>query len=195
MSSAHGLSPVRRMVEERRRALLPLAILFAANVAVYGFAVYPLGQRVANIEERDRAAERTLAEARRDFESARGTLTGKERAATELATFYEDVLPQNFPSARRVLFLRLQKLARESNLDFRSLKLDEESEKGSALTRVTGELILRGTYNAARTFLYQLENAPEFVVVDDIGLAQGSDSDGDLVLTVEVSTYFRPAAQ
>ena len=50
--------------------------------------------------------------------------------------------------------------------------------------------MLSGTYPEMRDFLYQLETAPEFVVVDNVQLAEGSEG-GGLVLTLDLSTYYR----
>ena len=189
-ASSHGLSSLRRGLAERRRTLGPLVAIFVINALVYALAVRPLGERVANVQERDRTAEQALDSARRDHEAAQGTLTGKERAATELATFYKDVLPADLTGARRLTHLRLAQLARESNLQFERSSFDELDERGSSLRRVHIEMVLRGTYDGMRSFIYQLETASEFVVIDDIGLAEGSDG-GELVLTLQLSTYFR----
>ena len=60
-----GGSPIlRRVIAEHRRVLTTLAVLILANIAVYAFIVYPLGQRVANSQQRDEAAEQGLAAAR-----------------------------------------------------------------------------------------------------------------------------------
>jgi hypothetical protein len=108
-----GGTLVRRIVREHRRIVLPLAIALGVNLIVYGAVVYPLSQRVANIEQRDRTAEEELLSAQRDHAQAAGTLTGKDRAAAELATFYKDVLPSDLAGARRLTQLRLAHLARE----------------------------------------------------------------------------------
>src|SRR5437016_8062078 len=115
-----GGTLMQRVMREHRRAFVPLAIALAANVVLYAAVVYPLSQRVANIEQRDRTAEEQLQAAQRDYQQARGTLTGKDRAAAELATFYNDVLPSDLSGARRLTHLRLAQLARESNLKFPS---------------------------------------------------------------------------
>ena len=101
--SAHGMALVRRVAAEHRRLLIPLSIALVVNALAYGLLVYPLSQRVANVAERDQAAEQALAAARREHGQASGALTGKARASAELTTFYSDVLPQNLAGARRHL--------------------------------------------------------------------------------------------
>ena len=110
MTSARTFA--RQLLDEHRRLVLVLLAVLAANVALFVLVVYPLGQRVANVEERNQSAEQSLAAARQEFAQANGTLTGKDRASTELATFYEDVLPTDLAGARRATQLRLRQLAR-----------------------------------------------------------------------------------
>ncbi|MBI2187450.1 MAG: hypothetical protein HYU37_10105 [Acidobacteria bacterium] len=191
MDGIHGRALVRRAIAEHRRIVLGLGAAIVVNALVYAFVVYPLSQRVANVTERERTAERTLAEAKTEHDQASGTLTGKSRAATELGTFYKDVLPQDLAGARRLTYLRLARLARESGLDYERATYAPVVETGSTLTRLHIQLVLSGTYPDMRDFIYQLETAPEFVVIDNVHLAEGADESGSLVVTLDLSTYFR----
>ena len=185
-----GFPLIRRAVSEHRRFVLILGIAFLVNVALYAVVVYPLSERVANIEQRNQDAERALAQARLEHAQATGTLTGKARASAELSTFYEDVLPQDLTGARRLTYLRLARLARQANLDYERSSYAPVVDTDSTLTRLQIQMVLSGTYAEMRDFIYQLETAPEFVVIDNVLLAEGSD-DGSLVLTLDLSTYFR----
>ena len=180
----------QRVVREHRRVVLPLAIALGVNVVIYIAAVYPLSQRVANIQQRDRTAEEQLLAARRDHGQATGTLTGKDRAAAELATFYKDVLPQDLAGARRLTQLRLAQLARQSNLKFVRATFEPMNESKRTLTQLRIEMALSGTYSDVRAFIHQLETASEFVVVDNIELGQGAEG-GPLSVTLHLSTYYR----
>jgi len=191
VSDVQGGTLFQRVVREHRRIVLPLAIALGVNVIVYGAVVYPLSQRVANIEQRDRTAEEQLLAAQRDHAQATGTLTGKDRAAAELATFYKDVLPSDLAGARRLTHLRLAQLARESNLRFITATFQEVPPRGGTLTELRIQMALSGTYGDMRAFIHQLESAPEFVVIDNIELGQGADSGGALGVTLHLSTYYR----
>ncbi len=191
IDSTHGLPLLRRAVAEHRRLVIALAVALAANLLVYAFVVYPLSQRVANIEQRNQAAALALAQARTEHAQANGTLTGKARATAELATFYRDVLPQDLAGARRLTYLRLARLAREANLEYERSQYAPEVDDESTLTRLQIQMVLAGTYAEMRDFIYQLETAPEFVVIDNIQLAEGSEGSGTLVVTLDLSTYFR----
>jgi Tfp pilus assembly protein PilO len=185
----------RRIVREHRRLVYPLGIALVVNVLVYAFFVFPLAQRVANIEERDRAAETELAAASSELTRARGIMTGKDRAAEELETFYTQVLPPSLAGARRLTSLRLQQLAREAGLRAESTGISEaDSRDVETLRALQIQMSLTGSYPALRAFIYQLETAPEFVVIDNVQLAEGADGDGQLRITMALSTYYRSGA-
>ena len=195
MSQPSGSALLRRIGREHRRVLLPLAVLIAANIIIYALVVYPMAQRVANIEESSRAAEIDLATARRDFDQANGTLTGKDRAAQELSTFYSSVLPPDLTRARRLTTLRLQQLARDANLVMgRQAAQEVAPTTGSTLTQLTILMALAGSYANMRAFIHQLEIAPEFVVIDNVTLTEGAD-EGTLVVNLELSTYYLDEAR
>jgi Tfp pilus assembly protein PilO len=186
----HGMTLIRRAMSEHRRVVLSLAIALGVNLVVYVAVVYPLSQRVANIEQRDRNAEDQLLAAQRDHAQAAGTLSGKDRAATELATFYKDVLPSDLAGARRLTHLRLAQLARESNLKFLHSSYEPVAERNRTLTRLKIEMVLAGSYIDMRAFIHQLETSPEFVVIDNVELGEGAEG-GPLSVTLHLSTYYR----
>jgi Tfp pilus assembly protein PilO len=188
--NVYGETLIQRVLREHRRVVAPLAVALGVNIVVYAVAVYPLSQRVANIQQRDRTAEEQLLAARRDHAQASGTLTGKDRAAAELATFYKDVLPQDLAGARRLTQLRLAQLAREAELKFVRATFEPVNEDKRTLTQLRIEMVLSGTYSDVRAFIHDLETAPEFVVVDNIELGQGAES-GPLSVTLHLSTYYR----
>ncbi|OLB63749.1 MAG: hypothetical protein AUI11_00165 [Acidobacteria bacterium 13_2_20CM_2_66_4] len=71
-------------------------------------------------------------------------------------------------------------------------RADEES-KSSGLGRMVSHVLLQGEYENFRNFIYDLESAPEFVIIDDIALSQ-AEPGKPLTLTVQLSTYYRLGA-
>lgn len=193
MSGGSTKALARRIAQEHRRVLVPLLVALAANLLAYGFIVYPMAARVANIEESSRAAASELAAARREYEQANGTLTGKDRAARELNTFYSSVLPRDLAGARRLTTLRLLQMAKQSDLDYGRIAAQDVVASGSTLKQLRLQMDLAGTYSDMRAFLHQLEISPEFVVIDNVSLAEGADDGGTIVLNLEFSTYYRDA--
>ena len=45
-------------------------------------------------------------------------------------------------------------------------------------------------YEDIRRFIYELETAPEFILIEEVVLSQGDESEEALVLTLGVSTYY-----
>jgi Tfp pilus assembly protein PilO len=181
-----------RVFREHRRLVVPLGIALVINVLIYAFLVYPLSQRVANIAERDAAAERTLLAARKEHAAATGMLTGKDRAKEELARFYKNILPQDLAAARRLTHTRVPDIARRYNVVFFSnTTLKPSKGRDSSLSRFTSNVELAGRYRDVRSFIHELETAPEFVVIDDVSLSADDDEGGFLQLTLQLSTYYQ----
>jgi Tfp pilus assembly protein PilO len=183
---------LRRVVREHRRVLVPLGVALAVNFVAYVAIVRPLAQNVANIEVREQAAARELAAAQREHAQAAGTLSGKDRAAQELERFYNEVLPRDFVAARGLTYLRLPQLANQFDvlLDRRSIASPDE-QRDSVLTRLRSEVELAGRYSDVRSFIYQLESWPEFVVIDNITLSEEDEETGLLELQLDLSTYYK----
>jgi Tfp pilus assembly protein PilO len=193
-SGLHGTALFRRVVQEHRRIVMPLAVALVINIVAYAAVVFPLSRRVANVAQRTEAAERALAAALREHAQATGTLTGKDQAAKELTTFYSSVLPESLAGARRLTHLRLAQLARQSELRLGRATTETDKERESTLTEFKIEMELAGSYDGVRTFVHAIETAPEFVVIRHFELAEEDDESGQLRARLQLSTYFRDAA-
>jgi len=181
----------RRILVEKRVWLIPLALGIVANIAIYLLVVYPLAVKSAGAEDRAAAATQALQAAERDLAGARNLVAGKTRAEQELATFYDKVLPTDLPSARRLTYATLPSIARKSNVKFVERRLDVEPiKKGSQLGILKIDTEWQGDYESLRRFIYELESAPAFVIIDNVTLAQ-SDPAKPLALALRLSTYYR----
>ncbi len=185
----------RRILAEKRSAIVPLAIALLANIGVYAFVVYPLGVRSAGAAARAANATVSLRAAEADFAAARALVSGTTRADQELQTFYGKVLPSDFASARRLTYTTLPDLARKAGVRIteRHTDIDEANAKKTGLSRLQIKMLLQGDYESFRQFLYHLESAPEFVIIDDVAMEQ-LDATRPLVFNVALSTYFRQGA-
>jgi Tfp pilus assembly protein PilO len=185
----------RRILYEHRAIVLPLTLALVANIAAYVFVVRPMVARSVNAEDRAKMAADSLKSAQKDITAARALSTGKARADEELAMFYGKVLPGSYFEGLRLTYLRVPALAKKLNIKFE--KRDEEVEKATIKDqrygRIKIRLVLTGDYEAIRQFIYQLETAPEFVIIDDVALAQ-SEQGKPLTLTLALSTYYRLGA-
>jgi len=192
---AHGMPLLRRLLAEHRRVVIPIVAVLVINILVYAFAVYPLAQRVANVEQRERAARQELTQAKREYDAVRGALVGKERATVELATFYKDVLPSDYAGARRLTYLRLSQLVREAGLQYETSSYSKVKDRDSTLERLDINLAVEGRYENIRALIYQLDTAPEFVVIDNIALSEGDAGSDAQKLTLQLATYYQVTPQ
>jgi Tfp pilus assembly protein PilO len=185
---------VAQIVGDYRRVLAPLVIAALANVGLFVLAVYPLTLKVAASERREAAAQATLREARRDSGVVHGLLQRTEQADKDLARFYDDVLPRDVGGARRLTYARLASLAQEHSLKIvrRTYALDDT--RRGRLDRLEIVMDVNGVYDDIRDFLYALETSPEFVVIENVDIAEGSKTGSGLNASFHLATYFRSGA-
>lgn len=189
------MTPWRRILSEKRSLIVPLAVAVLVNVGVYAFVVYPLGVKSAGAATRAEHATAALRAAEADYNGARNLVAGTTRADQELATFYDKVLPSDFPSARRLTYATVPELARKAGvkLSERRTEVDDSNQKKTGLARLAIHVVLQGEYDSFRQFLYGLESAPEFVIIDAVTIAQ-TEPGKPLTFGLDLSTYYRPGA-
>ncbi len=187
---------LQRVLGDKRGIVLPLAILALVNVVLYAVVVFPLGRQVASAEAEATAQHQELNAARADLKSAKATVTGKAQADAALQTFYKDVLPGDQGTARRLTYTRLAQLARQANVTLEHGTNAVAREKGSSLAKLTTTYSLTGDYRNVRKFVYAIETAPEFIVIDNVGLQSAGEQPQQrrgLGMALGISTYFRAA--
>lgn len=186
------MSVWQRILTEKRHILVPLAFGIIANVVLYVVVVFPLGRQVVSTEREERAAREQLVKARQEYTSAKATVTGKQQADAALQKFYKDVLPSDPSVARRLTFTRLAELAKQANVKLEHGTNDVAREKGSSLSKLTTRYTLTGDYRDVRKFIYALETAPEFIVLENIGLTSSDQQTArSVAMTLDIATYYR----
>ena len=181
---------IKRVLAEKRLAVTLVVVGLGIDVGLYGLAVYPWSLKVANAETRAAAAAVDREAAMQAFEYARQTLDGKTQADDELRKFYLEILPRDLAGARGITFARLAELASANSLvmERRSASPDRDEESRLARLRIT--MLLKGDYRDMRRFIYELETAPEFIVIEEVVLSQGDGTDDAEVLNLGLATYF-----
>jgi len=183
----------KRIMAEKRRLIVPLILAIAANVLLYAVVVFPLGRQVVSAEAEARLQRDQLTRARQDAQSAKATVKGKQEADLALQTFYKDVLPGDSAAARKLTFTRLAQLAKQANVQLEHGTNTQTHLKGSQLSKLTTSYTLTGDYRDVRKFIYSLETAPEFIVLENVSLTsvQGEERPRALSMELNIATYFR----
>lgn len=187
---------LRRIVREHRTAMLPLAIVLVLDLAAYAIVVYPLGVKSATARQRADAAHLARLTAESAENAAKARVASKARAEQELGTFYARVLPANQTAARNMTYTSIPELARKANVRWqdRRWEPDEASAKANGpLGHMKIRMTFQGEYDNLRQFIYDLESAPPFVIIDGVTLQQ-PEAGKPLTLIIDLSTYYRLGA-
>ena len=189
------MSLTRRVFRERRNVVLPLLIFLVLNVVVLAAVVYPLQQNLEGADAARTKAELDLASAKKDYNDAKNARTSKGRADTELKKFYGEILPKDYAGARNLTNFWLSRIAEQSRLNYRAGQYEAEEVRNSQLMKFKGDVTLVGDYADIRKFLYQVETAQEFVVIERVALSQpnAAQAGAQLELTLSVATYYLPS--
>ena len=192
--SAGGPVPLwRRIFSERRAVLLPLVVVLAINVGVLVLGVLPLQQAVRSAEQASVDARLNLANAKVADKAAREMRTGKDRADEEMKKFYAEILPRNFQEAVSITNFWLLKVSEETRVPYRSgTSTTKPNQEPSTLVKVMTKATLTGDYADIRRFLYELETAQQFVIIENLELSQsGSQQAGGILeVALEIATYY-----
>jgi len=184
---------VTRILKEKRAIALPLAIALAANVLAFFLVVRPRAVKAAGAADRAAAAKLAVGGAERDLANAQALVAGKAKADEELSAFYQKVLPTDFPAARDLTYATLPALARNNHVKWlRRNYEDEPPTPERPLGHVPITMVLQGEYENLRAFIYELESAPQFIILDDLALSEGKANE-PLTLTLRMSTYYKLA--
>ena len=185
------MTVLRRVVAEKRMAITVVVVAVVAAVGLYVLAVYPLTIRAAQTRQREAASVESLAMAQQGYEAARATMDGKVAASDQLERFYDEILPPDLAGARGITYARLATLAGEYNLRMERRSSTSEQEDGSDLGRLRMTMLLAGEWADIRAFIAAVEEAPEFIVIQEIVLSQSEEEGAALALALGVSTYYR----
>ena len=184
----------RRIFTERRGVILPVLLLLAANIGVLLLVVLPLQTSVAGLETARDSSILTLSQARNIERSAKAAMTSRQRADVELEKFYAEVLPRDLVTATKATNLWIQHAARDAGVTYTAAAFDYVPLRDSKLTRAFARITLSGRYPNIKKFLYALETAEEFIVVEKVELTEPggatTSQQGVLEVSMTVATYY-----
>lgn len=185
--------PAKRVLADHRRWLVPVGVVLLINFVVLALVVLPLRQAVQSGSARAQASEQSLREAIADLKDAEATRDSQAQASVDLDRFYASVLPADLSAARRMTHLKLSQLARAHDVDFRSGAATTESLQRSTLEHLSVKYSLTGDWDDIRQMIYEIETGPDFVVINNVRLVEGSEANAPLSLELDLSTYYRLA--
>jgi Tfp pilus assembly protein PilO len=180
----------QRILGEKRGLVTAVAVILVVDIGLYAFAVYPYANKVEQSELRMATAGGQLNDVTGAYAEASEAVSSKSLADNQLERFYNDVLPRDLAEARNLLSPYLDNLSADMNLVLERRSSVSEKVRDSPLTNLSTTMVLAGEYEDIREFIYEMETAPEFILIESVVLGQRNGSDDELVLTLGVSTYF-----
>ena len=182
---------LRRIFVEKRLVITIVIVAVVVDIALYAFGVFPWSVALTNARTRAEVAGTALIVAEQNLEIARATVDGKLEADRELQTFYREILPSDLSNARGITFARLEEAASLNNLLMERRSSSTDREEGSHLARLQMTMFLKGDYRDMRRFLFELETADDFIVIEEILLSQDDAAKNTESLTLGLATYYR----
>ena len=181
---------LRRIFVEKRLAITIVIVAVVVDISLYALVVFPWSVALASARTRGEVAGTALIVAEQNLEMARATVDGKLEADRELQTFYRETLPSDLSNARGITFARLEEAASLNNLLMERRSSSTNREEGSRLARLQMTMFLKGDYRDMRRFLFELETADDFIVIEEISLSQDNAAENTESLTLGLATYY-----
>ncbi|MGN6186454.1 MAG: hypothetical protein ACTHQM_22700 [Thermoanaerobaculia bacterium] len=186
---------------EKQWLLIVLAILLIANTVFFFTYRVQYQSRLDALDERLAQAQGQLDEAKRARASAEQTLKGFHSVEKDVAVVYDEYWSTEGKRLTEMI-AEVKRLATASNLIPQSYSFDRRVAVGAnQQQRTKGEVgavevgvsfVVLGTYEQTRRLINLLELSNQFVIIDQISLAQ---ADGErLSLNLHIKTIFREGA-
>jgi hypothetical protein len=185
----------RRVFHERRRVVLPLLVLLLVDVGVLALGVFPLERHTLSLETAATDAEMARKLAQLDATKAATERTSRDTAEKDIRRFYTELLPRDITAANRLTNFMLKVAADESQIAYASGQWRPEKpdeDRDVRIIKMTAQITLKGDYRGIRKFLYKVETAEEFVIVEKVQVNQpgGSATGTNLEVGLTVATYY-----
>jgi hypothetical protein len=175
-----------RVANEHRRVLVPLGLLAVVNVGVLALAVYPLSLKVAASQRRADAAAGRLAQVEREVSRVHATLATTEQADRTWHALRGRAAARRLGGAPPdVCSPGCARRRAQPHVTRRTYAIDE-AYKGR-LQRLQIAMVLTGEYPDIRDFIYALETSPEFVVIEDVSVAEGARLESGLTVNLQLA--------
>ena len=176
---------------EKRWLLMALGVIFVLNLLFFVTYRVRFQQRVDDLDVRREAVVSELAAARAERASAEKDVKTFTQIVTTIDTVYNEWW--GTPQERLVPLLNeMRELARRSELQPPSTsysQVQNQQDLSEAATLAIS-FAVRGSYEQVRRLINLIEYSDEFVIIEEIGLASGSDG-SNLVLNIRLKTLFR----
>ncbi|MEK6373077.1 MAG: GspMb/PilO family protein [Acidobacteriota bacterium] len=187
------------MWRDHKIPLIVIAVLLIGNIFFFFTYRVQYQSRLGDLDTRQADAQRRLQEAQRSRSAAEQQLASYDKVRADLQNLYDE---RWSTQTRRftLLFEEVKRLATASRFDPRSFNFSRtestqsvNKETGIGSTAVSVSFTVQGTYEQVRRLINLLELSDQFIIIDGLGLAGGSDTKM-LTMNIRLKTLFRDPA-
>jgi hypothetical protein len=184
------------MWRDHKIPLIVIGVLLLGNIFFFFTYRVQYQSRLQDLETRSQDAQRRLQEAQRGRRAAEQQMASYDKVRADLQNLYDE---QWSTQSRRftLLFEEVKRLATASHFDPRSFNFSRtesaqsvNKETGIGSTAVSVSFTVQGTYDQVRRLINLLELSRQFIIIDGLGLAGGSDAKS-LTMNIRLKTLFR----
>lgn len=166
-----------------------LVVVALANLAFWLLWTRPQVRESARLSVGTEPQQRALRERRVMVDKQEQFLAALERAEADLTRLRTEVLATR---EKRMIGVQLEvaELCERFGIDWNSVRIDNEILVDEELDRLVMTVPLEGGYANLRRFLQAVEGSDEFLVVENVALAESHEGGVMLELNVALATYF-----
>jgi len=111
-----------------------------------------------------------------------------QKAQEDLAQFRKLLLPKN--EFAKGVISHLSDMAKRLNLNLPTVSYKPGDEK-EGMTKMEISFSVSGSYESLRRFVYAIESSSDFLIIEDLALAQHAKGAGALQLDIRLVTYLK----
>jgi len=168
---------------------LVLVCLAALNLGFWLLFTRPRVRESERLSVGTDPQRRALLERRAEVEQQEQFLAQLQQAEADLKRLRSELLATR--DTRMIgVQLEVDELCERFGIDWNSVSIDNELLVGEELDRLVMTFPLEGGYANLRRFLQAVESSDEFLVVEQVALAEAHDGGVMLELNVALATYF-----
>ena len=162
--------------------------LAAANLLFFGAVVRPRAVEYHRLTEESTPRLHQLENRKAQVKTLEGYVAALAKAEGDIKNLVGSL------ATKRERMLRVQvelaKLAKRFGINLQRIRYENEFLYDERLERFAMTVPLKGGYDALRKFLQAVEQSEEFLVVEQVALANKEDGQQAVELDITLSTYF-----
>jgi Tfp pilus assembly protein PilO len=181
----------RRPLDARQRIRaigIALVVLAALNLAFWLLFTRPGIRESERLEVGTDPQRKELLARRAEVEKQEKFLAQLQKTEAELKRLRSEVLSTRGTRMIGAQF-EVAELCERFGVNWDTVSIDNELLQGEELDRMVMTVPLEGGYPNLRRFLQAVESSDQFLVVEQVGLAEAHEG-GNLQLNVAIATYF-----